>query len=127
MTEIVDIPETLPLNPFPHVDDPEENYNAAAYEVGQQLPPAIERMREIAEAGRTNAVATHERAQIASNAAAAAVPAASRAEAARDRAVQAEQAIDQALVDGPVLSVDGQTGVVELHLNARMQATALLF
>lgn len=53
--------------------------------------------------------------------------AATRAEAARDRAVQAEQAIDQALADGPVLSVDGQNGVVELHLNARMQAAALSF
>lgn len=64
-TEIVDIPETLPLNPFPHVDDPEESYNADAYTVGQQLPPAIDRVREIAEAGRKNSLSAKADAQAA--------------------------------------------------------------
>lgn len=66
MTDIVEIPETLPLNPFPHVDTPEESYNQSAYEVGLQLPPAIARAREIAEAARTNALAAKEQAQAAS-------------------------------------------------------------
>lgn len=53
------------------------------------------------------------------------VSAATRAEAARDRAVQAEAAIDQALADGPVLSVNGQNGIVDL--TADLHAAALCF
>lgn len=71
------------------------------------------------------AKATQANAAAAVSAAAAAVPAAIRAEAARDRAVQAEQAIDQALADGPVLSVNGQNGVVDLTED--LHAAALSF
>ena len=45
----------------------------------------------------------------------AASAAANRAESARDRAVQAEAVIEQVLVDGPVLQVNGHSGIVNLQ------------
>lgn len=129
MTDIVPIPQTLPIAPFPALGA--ANYNQEAYDNGISVPPAIERAREIVEAGRINS-------QIAKDAAEAAVPAAAQATeardqvlpardetlAARDQAVPAaEVALDAAqraeeavasIEGGPVASVNGQTGVVTL-------------
>lgn len=132
MTEIVNIPETLPLNPFPHVDDPEEQYNAAAYEVGLQLPLAIERARAIVEAGRINSVAAHEAAQAATQAKDAIEPLAHAVSEAHEDVMQAHAAVMPAAQDvqqtaealsealenleaGPVASFNGRGGFVELQ------------
>ena len=60
MTDIVQIPETLPIAPFPALGS--ANYNQEAYDNGGSVPPAIERLRAIVDAGRTNALASNERA-----------------------------------------------------------------
>lgn len=140
MTDIVQVPETLPIAPFPQLGSP--NYNQQAYDNGITVPPAIERAREIVEVGRINS-------QIATEAAQAAVPAAAQATEARDQVLPArdetlaarDQAVPAAAValdaaqraeaaagsieDGPVTSVNGQTGVVDL--TADLHSMALLF
>lgn len=153
MTDIVPIPQTLPIAPFPALGA--ANYNQEAYDNGITVPPAIERAREIVEVGRINS-------QIATEAAQAAVPAAAQATQARDQvlpaAAEALAARDQVLPareetlaardqvveiadsikDGPVSSVNGKTGVVTLTaadvgaasentILARMYAAALSF
>lgn len=143
MTDIVQIPETLPIAPFPALGS--ANYNQEAYDNGTTVPPAIERAREIVLAGHTNAVAAKESAETASLAAsstAGSVEAASSAKtAAEDAAAQAAEsqqaalaakelavpAAQQALAaaqraeeaaasiqDGPVTRVNGKTGDVTL-------------
>ncbi|MBF6631795.1 MAG: hypothetical protein ITG01_11695 [Comamonas sp.] len=65
MTDIVDVPQTLPIAPFPALGS--ANYNQEAYDNGVSVPPAIERLRAIVDAGRTNALAANERAVTASS------------------------------------------------------------
>jgi hypothetical protein len=60
MTDIVPIPQTLPIAPFPSLGS--ANYNQEAYDNGTTVPLAIERVREIVQAGHTNATAAQERA-----------------------------------------------------------------
>lgn len=140
MTDIVPIPETLPIAPFPQLGSP--NYNQEAYDNGISVPPAIERAREIVEAGRINSQIAKDAAEAAVPAASAAVaaagaavPAAAQAVAARDQAVPAAEAALAAaqraeaaaagIQDGPVTSVNGQTGVVDL--TAELHSIALIF
>lgn len=95
-------------------------------------------MDAAAKATQTNAAAAAANVGAIAGHAAAASAAAIGAESARARAVQAEAAIERALIDGPVLQVNGQTGVValsaadvgavaEMEFLARMHAASLLF
>lgn len=140
MTDIVPIPQTLPIAPFPALGS--ANYNQEAYDNGTSVPPAIERAREIVEAGRINSLVAKEAAEAtlpasaaAVAAAQAAVPAAAQVLAARDQVLPARdetlsaaaraEAAAASIEDGPVTSVNGQTGVVDL--TAELHALALLF
>lgn len=61
MSELVQIPEVLPIAPFPALGS--SNYNQEAYANGVSVPPAIDRMREIALAARTIALGVRSDAQ----------------------------------------------------------------
>ncbi|TDF26238.1 hypothetical protein EZI45_19145 [Delftia tsuruhatensis] len=67
MTEIVTIPDVLPISPYPALGS--INFNNEAYAYATSVPPAVSRMREIAVACRTCAVAAQEYAQTAQAAA----------------------------------------------------------
>ncbi len=63
MTDIVTIPDVLPISPYPALGS--TNFNNEAYAYATSVPPAVSRMREIAVAGRTCAIAAQEFAQAA--------------------------------------------------------------
>lgn len=67
MTDIVTIPDVLPISPYPALGS--INFNNEAYAYATSVPPAVSRMREIAVACRTCAVAAQEYAQTAQSAA----------------------------------------------------------
>ncbi|WP_322737037.1 hypothetical protein [Delftia tsuruhatensis] len=67
MTDIVTIPDVLPISPYPALGS--INFNNEAYAYATSVPPAVSRMREIAVACRTCAVAAQEYAQTAQAAA----------------------------------------------------------
>lgn len=120
----------LPVTP-PSLSDP-ANFDARGDAVIGHIPVLIDDMNSVAAKTKQNADAAHERAQIAEAAksavaasASAASSAAARAESARDLAVQAEAAIEQALAEGPVLSVQGKTGIVDI--TEELHAAALYF
>lgn len=133
MTDVVPIPEGILSTEFPtNADRTAGTFNPRVVAWGDSARAMSERDREIAVAGRTNALAAQE-------AAAAAVPAAAQAVAARNEAVPAAvqavaaanaavpaaaQAVDAAqraedaaasIEDGPVTSVNSKTGVVVLE------------
>jgi len=58
MTDIVTIPDVLPISPYPALGS--TNFNNEAYAYATSVPPAVSRMREIAVAGRTCAIAAQE-------------------------------------------------------------------
>ena len=154
---ITPIPEAPVVPQYPALGS--LTFNQQAYAYGTAMPGVTLRLHEIALAAKANAEEAGTQAQLAiaqaqlaiaqaqlattqvglaTTQASTASAAANRAESARDRAVQAEAAVEQALIDGPVLQVNGQTGVVvlsaadvgavaEVEFLARMQATALCF
>lgn len=134
MTDPVNIPDGILSSDFPAPADRTAGvFNSKALAWANSARDMSERDREIALAGRTNAIAAKEGADAAVPAAAQAVaarndavPAAAQAVAARDEAVPAAaQALDAAqraedaaasIEDGPVTSVNGKTGVVNLGI-----------
>lgn len=58
MTDIVTIPDVLPISPYPALGS--TNFNNEAYAYATSVPPAVSRMREIAVACRTCAIAAQE-------------------------------------------------------------------
>ena len=58
MTDIVTIPDVLPISPYPALGS--TNFNNEAYAYATSVPPAVARMREIAVACRTCAIAAQE-------------------------------------------------------------------
>lgn len=77
MTDIVTIPDVLPISPYPALGS--INFNNEAYAYATSVPPAVSRMREIAVACWTNATAAQERANSAAGSASAASGSASAA------------------------------------------------
>lgn len=67
MTDIVQIPDVLPISQYPALGS--ANFNQEAYNYARSVPPAVSRMREIAVACRTCAIAAQEYAQTAQSAA----------------------------------------------------------
>ncbi|WP_454722636.1 hypothetical protein [Delftia acidovorans] len=63
MTDIVNIPDLLPISQYPALGS--ANFNQEAYNYATSVPPAVSRMREIVVAGRTCAIAAQEFAQAA--------------------------------------------------------------
>ncbi|WP_454708698.1 hypothetical protein [Delftia acidovorans] len=58
MTDIVNIPDLLPISQYPALGS--ANFNQEAYDYAVSVPPAVSRMREIVVAGRTCAIAAQE-------------------------------------------------------------------
>lgn len=58
MTDIVQIPDVLPISQYPALGS--ANFNQEAYDYARSVPPAVSRMREIAVACRTCAIAAQE-------------------------------------------------------------------
>ena len=77
MTDIVTIPDVLPISPYPALGS--TNFNNEAYAYATSVPPAVSRMREIAIACWTNATAAQERANSAAGSASGASGSASAA------------------------------------------------
>jgi hypothetical protein len=77
MTDIVTIPDVLPISPYPALGS--TNFNNEAYAYATSVPPAVSRMREIAVACWTNATSAQERANSATGSASAAAGSASAA------------------------------------------------
>lgn len=77
MTDIVTIPDVLPISPYPALGS--INFNNEAYAYATSVPPAVSRMREIAVACWTNATAAQERASSAAGSASGASGSASAA------------------------------------------------
>lgn len=77
MTDIVTIPDVLPISPYPALGS--INFNNEAYAYATSVPPAVARMREIAVACWTNATAAQERASSAAGSASGAAGSASAA------------------------------------------------
>lgn len=77
MTDIVNIPDLLPISQYPALGS--VNFNQEAYDYATSVPPAVSRMREIAVACWTNATAAQERANSAAGSASAASGSASAA------------------------------------------------
>lgn len=122
----VPAPDIRLSSPFPtNADRTAGTFNPAAAEWANTSRDMASDMDVAAKATQINADETATNASNSAVNASTASNAATRAEAARDRAVQAEQAIDQALADGPVLSVNGQNGIVDL--TADLHAAALCF
>ncbi|MFT2568376.1 hypothetical protein ACMWP8_28345, partial [Escherichia coli] len=63
MTDIVNIPDLLPISQYPALGS--ANFNQEAYNYATSVPPAVSRMREIAVASRTCAIAAREQADAA--------------------------------------------------------------
>lgn len=87
-----------------------DEINEVAVEVNSKAKEAADQV-QLATAQAQHATTQVGLATVQANAASAA---ANRAEVARDRAVQAEAVVEQALIVGPVLRVNGQTGDVVL-------------
>lgn len=77
MTDIVTIPDVLPISPYPALGS--INFNNEAYAYATSVPPAVSRMREIAVACWTNATVAQERANSAAGSASGASGSASAA------------------------------------------------
>ncbi|WP_343740447.1 hypothetical protein [Delftia tsuruhatensis] len=135
MTDIVNIPDLLPISPYPALGS--ANFNQEAYNYATSVPPAVSRMREVAVACRTCAIAAREQAdaamsyrnQAANSAAAAeaakaiAQAAASSAETAKNQAQSAAasaassaQAVDQYMLGPKTVppTTDNQGGAINL-------------
>ena len=135
MTDIVNIPDLLPISQYPALGS--ANFNQEAYDYATSVPPAVSRMREVAVACRTCAIAAREQAdaamgyrnQAANSAAAAeaakaiAQAAASSAETAKNQAQSAAtsaaisaQAVDQYMLGPKTVppTADNQGGVIKL-------------
>ncbi|KFJ08906.1 hypothetical protein DR66_2052 [Delftia acidovorans] len=63
MTDIVNIPDLLPISQYPALGS--ANFNQEAYDYAVSVPPAVARMREIAVACRTCSIAAQEYATVA--------------------------------------------------------------
>ncbi|SFB61413.1 hypothetical protein [Delftia tsuruhatensis] len=135
MTDIVNIPDLLPISQYPALGS--ANFNQEAYNYATSVPPAVSRMREVAVACRTCAIVAREQAdaamgyrnQAANSAAAAeaakaiAQAAASSAETAKNQAQSAAasaassaQAVDQYMLGPKAVppSTDNQGGAIKL-------------
>ena len=135
MTDIVNIPDLLPISQYPALGS--VNFNQEAYDYATSVPPAVARMREIAVACRTCAIAAREQAdaamsyrnQAANSAAASeaskaiAQAAASSAEAFKGQAQSAAasaaasaQAVDQYMLGPKTVppTMDNQGGAIKL-------------
>ncbi|WP_454724174.1 hypothetical protein [Delftia acidovorans] len=135
MTDIVNIPDLLPISQYPALGS--ANFNQEAYNYATSVPPAVSRMREVAVACRTCAIAAREQAdaamgyrnQAANSAAAAeaakaiAQAAASSAETFKNQAQSAAasaaasaQAVDQYMLGPKTVppTTDNQGGVIKL-------------
>ncbi|MFG0610901.1 hypothetical protein [Delftia sp. WSY_14] len=135
MTDIVNIPDLLPISQYPALGS--ANFNQEAYNYATSVPPAVSRMREVAVACRTCAIAAREQAdaamgyrnQAANSAAAAeaakaiAQAAASSAETAKNQAQSAAasaassaQAVDQYMLGPKTVppTTDNQGGAIKL-------------
>lgn len=135
MTDIVNIPDLLPISQYPALGS--ANFNQEAYNYATSVPPAVSRMREVAVACRTCAIAAREQADAAmsyrnqaANSAAAAEAAkaisqaaASSAETAKNQAQSAAasaassaQAVDQYMLGPKTVppTTDNQGGAIKL-------------
>ena len=135
MTDIVNIPDMLPISQYPALGS--ANFNQEAYNYATSVPPAVSRMREVAVACRTCAIAAREQADAAmsyrnqaANSAAAAEAAkaisqaaASSAETAKNQAQSAAasaassaQAVDQYMLGPKTVppTTDNQGGAIKL-------------
>lgn len=135
MTDIVNIPDLLPISQYPALGS--ANFNQEAYNYATSVPLAVSRMREVAVACRTCAIAAREQAdaamsyrnQAANSAAAAeaakaiAQAAGSSAETAKNQAQSAAasaassaQAVDQYMLGPKTLppTTDNQGGAIKL-------------
>ncbi|MEE9872291.1 MAG: hypothetical protein PBV86_16105 [Delftia lacustris] len=135
MTDIVNIPDLLPISQYPALGS--ANFNQEAYNYATSVPPAVARMREVAVACRTCAIAAREQADAAmsyrnqaANSAAAAEAAkaisqaaASSAETAKNQAQSAAasaassaQAVDQYMLGPKTVPpiTDNQGGAIKL-------------
>lgn len=135
MTDIVNIPDLLPISQYPALGS--ANFNQEAYNYATSVPPAVSRMREVAVACRTCAIAAREQADaamsyrnLAANSAAAAEAAkaisqaaASSAETAKNQAQSAAasaassaQAVDQYMLGPKTVppTTDNQGGAIKL-------------
>ena len=135
MTDIVNIPDLLPISQYPALGS--ANFNQEAYNYATSVPPAVSRMREVAVACRTCAIAAREQADAAmsyrnqaANSAAAAEAAkaisqaaASSAETAKNQAQSAAasaassaEAVDQYMLGPKTLppTTDNQGGAIKL-------------
>lgn len=135
MTDIVNIPDLLPISQYPALGS--ANFNQEAYNYATSVPPAVSRMREVAVACRTCAIAAREQADAAmsyrnqaANSAAAAEAAkaisqaaASSAETAKNQAQSAAasaassaQAVDQYMLGPKTIppTTDNQGGAIKL-------------
>lgn len=135
MTDIVNIPDLLPISQYPALGS--ANFNQEAYNYATSVPPAVSRMREVAVACRTCAIVAREQAdaamsyrnQAANSAAAAeaakaiAQAAASFAETAKNQAQSAAasaaasaQAVDHYMLGPKTVppTTDNQGGAIKL-------------
>ncbi len=135
MTDIVNIPDLLPISQYPALGS--ANFNQEAYNYATSVPPAVSRMREVAVACRTCAIAAREQADAAmgyrnqaANSAAAAEAAkaisqaaASSAETFKNQAQSAAasaaasaQAVDQYMLGPKTVppTTDNQGGAIKL-------------
>ena len=135
MTDIVNIPDLLPISQYPALGS--ANFNQEAYNYATSVPPAVSRMREVAVACRTCAIAAREQADAAmsyrnqaANSAAAAEAAkaisqaaASSAETAKNQAQSAAasaassaQAVDEYMLGPKTVppTTDNQGGAIKL-------------
>ena len=135
MPDIVNIPDLLPISQYPALGS--ANFNQEAYNYATSVPPAVSRMREVAVACRTCAIAAREQADAAmsyrnqaANSAAAAEAAkaisqaaASSAETAKNQAQSAAasaassaQAVDQYMLGPKTVppTTDNQGGAIKL-------------
>ncbi len=135
MTDIVNIPDLLPISQYPALGS--ANFNQEAYNYATSVPPAVSRMREVAVACRTCAIVAREqadaamgyRSQAANSAAAAEAAkaisqaAASSAETFKNQAQSAAasaaasaQAVDQYMLGPKTVppTTDNQGGAIKL-------------
>ena len=123
MTSIVPTPAAPVVPQYPALGS--ANFNQEVYTYGTAMPGVTYRIWETAVAVQQNAAIAEQSAATASAAVSSVAANAQRAQQACDRAVEAEAAIDRSLEEGPVLTVNGQFGVVDL--TADLHAAALCF
>lgn len=115
-TEIQPVPDVVLASEFPSLADRlAGTYNAKAKAWADSENAMSIRNREIALTAKNNATAAHEAAAVAVPASQDAVTAAlsaaqDAAQTAADRA-----AVEQAVIEGPVISVNGQHGIVDIE------------